>query len=49
MSLPQKEFNKTKTLLPDGRYLIYYDFGTEPKREQPKQTQIKPTEGETDV
>lgn len=49
MTSPQKEFNKTKTLLPDGRYLIYYDFGPEPRRETQKQNQIKPTEGEANV
>lgn len=49
MSSPQKEFNKEKTLLPDGRYLIYYNFSPETKQEPQKQTQIKPTEGEADV
>jgi|GEM_PF-4423304 len=42
MSSLKKEFTKEKTLLPDGRYLWYYNFETQSKPELKKES--TPTE-----
>lgn len=34
MLSPEIKFTKEKILLSDGRYLLYYDFETEPEQEQ---------------
>ena len=45
----KKEFTKEKTFLPDGRYLLYYNFSQETKQEPKNLTQLKRTKGEKHV
>lgn len=45
----KKEFTKEKTFMPDGRYLLYYNFSPETKQEPKKSTQLKQIEGEEHV
>ncbi len=33
MTIPKTDFTKEKTLMPDGRYLIYYSFEPDIKPE----------------
>lgn len=47
MSAPETEFTKEKVLLPDGRYLVYYDFKPESGPDQSNQSTEK--KGEKNV